>query len=142
MSPGIPNLWLVVEDDANDHALVERACRRISPPPMLLHVRNGQAARDYLLGLCDLPDQESPVLPALILSDIKMPRMDGLELLAWVKSHPTLSVISFVILTGSTLQVDRDRARELRADGYLVKPSSFSVLIRAVDELMHGGSST
>jgi two-component system, chemotaxis family, response regulator Rcp1 len=131
------NLWLVVEDDSNDFALLERACRRITPPPTLLHFENGSAAQTYLASVLD---RGSPDLPALILSDIKMPRMDGFELLAWIRDHQTLFATPFIIITGSDMQVDRDRARALRADGYLVKPSGLPILVEAVEALMRGDS--
>jgi CheY-like chemotaxis protein len=71
----------------------------------------------------------------LILSDIKLHRLDGLELLEWVRLQPHLSKIPFVILTCSDLQADRARAVEFGADEYLVKPLEFRALATLLDEV-------
>jgi CheY-like chemotaxis protein len=92
-------------------------------------------ARDYLTGAVPFGDWQGFPLPALILSDIKMPRFDGFELLEWVKLQPHLSNIPFVILTSSDLQTDLARADEFGADQYLVKPVDFGAFVAVLNEV-------
>jgi two-component system response regulator len=68
----------------------------------------------------------------MVLSDLKMPLLNGLELLAWFKHQPGESAIPFVLMTSSDAQSDRDRACENGADDYLLKPSRFEDLVKAV----------
>jgi CheY-like chemotaxis protein len=129
MATEASNLWLVVEDQENDFLLLQRACRRIAPQPTLVRVEDGLKAQQYLMAWGDSTPDRPFLRPALILSDINMPQIDGFELLGWLRKQQWLSTIPFVFVTSSGLQADRDRARELRADGYLVKPSGSSALI-------------
>ena len=72
-------------------------------------------------------------LPTLVLSDLKMPLMNGLELLAWFKGQPWGPAIPFVLLTNSNDQRDKDGARERGADEFLVKPWQFWELVSTVE---------
>jgi chemosensory pili system protein ChpA (sensor histidine kinase/response regulator) len=76
----------------------------------------------------------------MVVSDLKMPWMDGLSLLAWFRGQPWERKVPFVLLTSSTAQSDRDRARELGADEYLEKPGRFGDLVMTVAEILkrHG----
>jgi two-component system, chemotaxis family, response regulator Rcp1 len=128
-------LWLVVEDSADDFLLLQRACAHLSSPPVLRRLDNGVHAQGYLNReqenwLTDLDAQ-----PALVISDLNMPCMNGLELLAWFKGQPHLRRIPFVLMTDSTSPRDRHRARHLGADGFVVKPSEFIELIRTVQQV-------
>ncbi len=130
-------LWLVAEDNDDDFILLQRACSRIAPAPKLHRAKNGIEAQCYLAGMGAFAKRSLYPLPALILSDLKMPRMDGFELLAWVKSQVVLGRIPFVFLTCSMLERDRDRANELGANGYLVKPTNsvaFGCILQAVSD--------
>jgi len=129
----LATLWLVAEDGTDDFLLLERVCAQIRPRPQLLWVKDGLEAKRYLAGDGKFADRENFPLPDLILSDVKMPRMNGLELLDWVKGQPSLRSIPFVMLSSSPLDCDRDRATSLGADGYLVKELN----LRALSESLH-----
>ena len=100
--------------------------------------KDGKEALDLLIA-----DREaSRSLPLLILTDIKMPRMDGLELLRRVKSEPLLSEIPFAILTSSDHEADRKEALRLGANDYFRKPSdldTYAEIVSRIRELMQTG---
>jgi CheY-like chemotaxis protein len=127
---GVPSkYWLVVEDDDNDFLLFERACRHaIKTGPPLERFVDGLLAKAYLSG--------SSPRPCLIVSDIKMPGMDGFELLEWVKDQQTLQWIPFVMISNSSSAADVARAKELGADDYQVKPADSHQLAAVVEALM------
>jgi two-component system, chemotaxis family, response regulator Rcp1 len=117
--------WLVAEDEENDFLLLRRACRRLEPEPVLFRVKDGMEAVNYLSGRT-----AGRVLPELILADLKMPRMNGLELLAWCKRDAVLRKVPFIMLTSSNADQDRSKAAELGVDEYLVKPASLNEFAR------------
>jgi CheY-like chemotaxis protein len=125
-------LWLVAEDSEDDYFLLQRACSRLSSAPKLQRATNGVEARQYLAGEGRFHNRESYPLPSMVVSDLKMPLMDGLELLAWFKDQPWEPRIPFVLLTSSNNQSDRDRANERGADEFLTKPGSFGELVLTV----------
>ncbi len=117
-------LVLLVEDDPNDAMLVERSFQKGNLKVSLVVVRDGREALDYLMGKGRFSDRGS-CLPRLILLDLKLPRMSGFEFLKEVKSAPPLNRIPVVVLTSSLEWEDVDRAYELGANAYLVKPVKF-----------------
>jgi CheY-like chemotaxis protein len=122
------DLWLVVEDDDNDFLLFRRACARaLEREPSIHRAGDGAAAKEFLA--------ESRRPPCLIISDLKMPRMTGLELLAWVQQRDDLKRIPFVMLTSSHVEKDVAIAGQLGAADYQVKPSDFHKLVRLIKEL-------
>ncbi|HDD53570.1 MAG TPA: response regulator [Thermosulfidibacter takaii] len=116
---------LLVEDDPHDAMLVERSFRRGNLMVSLVVVRDGREALDYLLGKGKFSSGEVLCLPRLILLDLKLPRMNGFEFLKEVKNTPSLSRIPVVVLTSSLEWKDVDKAYELGASAYLVKPVKF-----------------
>ncbi len=121
-----------MEDDPNDVLLIERAFRKAGLPRPV-SVRDGEQAVAYLSGEGEYADRERHPLPSLLLLDLKMPRMDGFEVLRWLRSHPGgLRRLPAVVLTGSGEAADIDRAYELGANSYLVKPPVFASLLTAV----------
>lgn len=119
---------LIAEDNEDDYCLVELACRRAEIKLRLVRVPDGVAAREYLSGVGTYADRTQYPLPRMVLADLKMPRMNGLELLAWMRSQPPLRRIPFVILTASGLQSDINQAYDLHANSYLVKPINLEEL--------------
>jgi CheY-like chemotaxis protein len=120
--------WLVVEDDDNDFLLFERACLRVTSSRVALRRSDsGLAAKAYLSG--------GNPLPSLIVSDIKMPGMDGFELLEWVKGQPKFGCIPFVMVSNSNSASDVLKARMLGADDFQVKPSDSRSLTAVVEGL-------
>jgi CheY-like chemotaxis protein len=128
----LAKLWLVAEDGDDDFLLLQRACTQIRPRPQLQWVKDGLEAQCYLAGSGRFADRHSFPLPDLILSDVKMPQLNGFELLAWVKTQPSLESIPFVVLSSSPLERDRDRADKLGADRYLVKEPNPAALSAAL----------
>lgn len=123
---------LVVEDDENDVSLLRRAFKKagLSLP---IHVcRDGQEAIDYLVGRGEYADRIKFPFPSLILSDLKMPRCNGLELLQWLRQHPQCDGVPVLILSASGDDGDVRKAYELGASSYFCKPLSIERLIRLI----------
>src|SRR5947207_12007506 len=116
---------LVAEDEPSDFLLLERAFQKAGILAHLQWVKNGVEAIEYLRGC----EQTRDATPVLILSDIKMPLLDGFELLQFVKSDPLLRAIPFVILSSSAQDKDIDQCYARGANSYLVKPGAFNDLI-------------
>jgi len=129
---------LLVEDDLNDIFLVKRAFKmtRIASP--LQVVTDGQEAIDYLSGEGKYSDREAYPLPSLIVLDLKMPRKSGFEVLEWVKrSNRPLRRIPIVIVSSSGIPVDVNRAYELGANAYMVKPVNFRAVEHLFESITH-----
>ena len=120
---------LLVEDDPNDVLLIERAFQKASMRNLLTVVRDGEQAISYLRGRGSYSDRVQFPLPFLVLLDLKMPGTDGFEVLQQVRSEPELKRLLIVVLTSSNFQADVDRAYELGANSYLVKPVNFEALV-------------
>lgn len=120
---------LIVEDLKADARLIERSLRkaRIVNPCHLFG--DGQQAIDYLSGTGQYADRGKFVLPLIILLDIKMPKRDGFDVLFWIRQQKLLKRIPVVMLTSSNRPADIERAYDLGANSYLVKPVSDDALI-------------
>ncbi len=119
---------LVAEDNEDDYMLIDLACRRAGMHMPRIRVGNGIEAQDYLRGTGAFADRQRFPLPHLVLSDLKMPRMNGLELLGWLRSQPLLKRIPFVLLTASSQQSDVNQAYDLGVNSFLVKPITLEEL--------------
>jgi CheY-like chemotaxis protein len=119
---------LVAEDDPTDAYFFERAFKRAGIPVTLHFVRDGQEAVDYLQGEGQFTDRARHPLPQLVLLDLKMPRLDGFDVLEWVRKQPGLSGVLIVIFSSSDEPKDMNRAYGLGANSYLVKPHSMGEL--------------
>ncbi|NOX20755.1 MAG: response regulator [Nitrospirae bacterium] len=126
---------LLVEDDPNDVILIKRAFQKNGLINPIKVVSNGEEAIQYLEGKGPFSDRARYPIPILILLDLKMPKMSGFEFLKWVRAHPKYKKIIVVILTSSRESPDINRAYELGANSFLVKPVEFTDLIRLVKEL-------
>jgi CheY-like chemotaxis protein len=121
---------LVADDDINDvsmitHALGDRA------PGCVHTVSDGAEALDYLLARGRYKDRP-PGNPHILLLDLKMPRVDGWEVLKQVKSNPALRLIPVIVFSSSARETDILRSYELGANAYVVKPISFPQFVQAV----------
>jgi CheY-like chemotaxis protein len=114
--------WLVVEDDEDDYILLRRAFRSVANRPALIWLRNGEEAQSSLA--------ESSHDVTAIVSDIKMPRMNGLELLQWLRKHPTRKTTPFFMLSSSDLARDVKQALKEGVQDYQVKPRESRTLVR------------
>ncbi len=126
---------LLAEDDENDIFLMGRAFERARIPNPLSIVRNGQEAIDYLAGAASFNDRQKFPLPGLMLLDLKMPWMDGFDVLSWLRGKPDFDDLPVVVLTSSKLQSDVDRSRKLGVYDFRVKPHAFDDLVRLLDDV-------
>ncbi len=125
---------LIAEDNANDVELTLGALRANRVANDVVVVRDGAQALDYLYCRNAYADRP-PENPGLILLDLKMPKVDGLEVLQKVKNDPTLKTIPVVMLTSSREEQDLVRTYDLGVNAYVVKPVVFSDFIEAVKAL-------
>ena len=113
---------LVAEDDPSDVFFLKRAFTLAGVPTALHFVRDGQEAIDYLEGENGYADRETHPLPDLVLLDLKMPRMNGFDVLEWLRKQPGLKRLLVTVLTSSDQPQDINRAYDLGANSYLLKP--------------------
>lgn len=123
---------LLVEDDPDHAELVRRGLEECCSGLDLVHLEDGEAALAYLHAR-DAPG--SPERPHLILLDLRLPRVDGLEVLREIKSSPDLSDIPCVVLTTSRAEGDMVKAYRLHANSYLVKPGSYESFAALMGEI-------
>src|SRR5213083_1355223 len=126
---------LLVEDDADEVFLIERAFRKAQLSRPLRVARDGQEAIDYLNHQGNFRDSTRYPTPALMLLDLKMPRKNGFEVLEWLRQQPGLKPLIVVVLSSSSLISDINRAYDLGANSYLVKPGDFDTLMQLVKTL-------
>lgn len=120
-----PRVILLVEDLDDDILLIRRAFAAAKLQIPLQIVRDGEEAVAYLMGIGKYAQRDEFPLPDLILLDLKMPKMDGLEVLRWIRSHPHLKALRVIVLTSSEDIYDVNKAYELGANSFLVKPAEF-----------------
>lgn len=122
---GEPIVILLAEDDPAHAEIVRRNMEKSRIVNRLEHVVDGQEALDYLYRRNGFDDPQRSPTPGLILLDLRMPRVDGLEVLKTVKGDPDLARIPVVVLTTSAAETDIARAYDCHANSYLVKPLDF-----------------
>jgi CheY-like chemotaxis protein len=126
---------LVAEDEETDGFILRLGFERAGLPNPLLVVRDGQEALDYLIGNAPYADRSIHPLPALLLLDLKMPRMNGFEVLAWLATRPDFKDLPAVVLSSSSDDSDIQKARQMGARDYFVKPHSLSDLVKILQRL-------
>jgi CheY-like chemotaxis protein len=129
------SLILLVEDDRDDAFFLRRAFLRAGLPHPIVDVRNGQQAVNYLSGNTLFADRSLYPLPKLIVVDLKLPVMDGFELLAWLQNQPDFESLPVIVISSSNLDSDRDKAIQLGAKDYLVKPHNPDDLVAMIRSL-------
>lgn len=132
---GNPANILLVEDDDNDVFLIQRAFGRLNLPHSLHIVTNGEEAINYLDNKTQYKKQIDSSFPSLILLDLKLPRKSGLEVLAWIRQQPQLRRLLVVVLTASKETPDINRAYDIGANSYLVKPVNFHDFLEMIRTL-------
>jgi len=130
-----PYTILLVEDDPNDVLLIQRAFRKSDVANPIQVVGDGEEAIAYLSGRGPYADRERYPLPVLLLLDLKLPRKSGFEVLEWLRQQPGLKRLPVAVLTSSAETPDINRAYDLGANSYLVKPVRFEGLLRMVQTL-------
>jgi CheY-like chemotaxis protein len=129
-----PPTILLVEDDPRDAEFTLSALASIRPCPEVIHVCDGAEALDFLYRRGAYAARETR-RPAVILLDLKMPRIDGMEVLRQVKADPELRMLPVVILTSSREERDVRDAYALGANAYVVKPVRFQSFLDAIKSL-------
>jgi two-component system, response regulator len=126
---------LLVEDNVDDAEMTIHALRKNNLANKLIHMKDGEEALDFLLGTGKFAGRDLSIKPSLILLDLKMPKVDGMEVLEKVKSNDDTKKIPVVILTSSKEDPDVTRCYELGANSYIVKPVEFEGFVKAVSEI-------
>lgn len=130
---GDPITILLVEDNPDHAELVKRNLAEFQVANKIYHVADGEAALNYMQGRGVYADRSAYPLPDLVLLDLRLPRIDGLEVLKEIKSDKMLHTIPVVILTTSDGERDMAMAYEHHANSYVTKPvdfDSFSLLMK------------
>jgi CheY-like chemotaxis protein len=128
---------LLVEDDLNDIFLVKRAFKMAHLTNPLQVVTDGEEAVHYLSGHGKYADRDAHPLPRLIVMDIAMPRMTGFDVLEWIKHDGVFRRIPIVIVSSSDRPEDINRAYELGANAYMVKPMHFRAMEHLFQSITH-----
>jgi len=126
---------LIVEDNPNDLELTLRALRRAKISNRIHISRDGAEASDYIFCEGEHADRRIENRPRVILLDLKLPKIDGLELLKRLKEDPRTKAIPVVILTSSREQSDIIKSYQLGTNSYIVKPVDFEQFSNAVQQL-------
>jgi len=126
---------LLVEDNPDDEELTLRSLKQSNILNEVLVVRDGVEALDYLYGSGSYADRDTTVMPAIILLDLKLPRLNGLEVLQRIRAEPATKLTPVVILTSSSEEEDMIASYALGANSYVRKPVKFPQFAVAVKQL-------
>ncbi len=126
---------LLVEDNPDDVELTKRALRKSNVANELIVARDGVEALDYLFGTGAYEGRDVNNLPQVILLDLKMPRIDGLEVLQRIREDERTKMLPVVILTSSDEEMDMMNGYKLGANSYVRKPIAFNQFSDAVGQL-------
>jgi len=126
---------LLVEDDEDHTALMRRALDRARVANPLVVAKDGEVARDYLFGIGRHAGRDSRDAPVLVLLDLKLPKISGIDILRRIRAHPYTEHIPVVVLTTSDLDEDLVRAYGLGANSFVRKPVDFDAFQRAVERI-------
>jgi len=132
---GEPVLVMLVEDNVDHAELVIRTLEDHRIANKIKHFLDGQTALDYLLRLGEYEDPGSSPRPHMILLDLRLPRVDGLEVLHQIKESDELKYIPVIVLTTSEAERDVTRAYDNHVNSYLVKPVGFDEFSKLMNDL-------
>jgi two-component system response regulator len=137
MSPGTMSrkVILLVEDSADDEALTLRALSRNNIGNEVVVARDGEEALEWLFATGRHADRDNRDQPALVLLDLKLPKIDGLEVLRRIRERPETRLVPVVILTSSREDQDRLRGYLNGANSYIRKPIDFAHFVEAVRQV-------
>lgn len=130
-----PKIILLVEDNASDVALTKRALAKSHIVNELVVAEDGQEALDYLFGSGPHAGRDVSELPALVLLDLQLPRVDGLEVLRRIRAGQHTHRLPVVILTTSREEQDVAQSYDLGANSYIRKPVDFTQFAKSVEHL-------
>ena len=126
---------LLVEDNNDDIELTMLAFQRSRIANRVDVVKDGEAALDYLVGRGDYQDNTSAPMPAVVLLDIQLPKLDGLEVLQQVRANERIRRVPIVMLTSSRQQEDLVRSYDLGANSFIRKPVEFDKFVDAIKQV-------
>jgi two-component system, response regulator len=126
---------LLVEDNMNDAELTIHSLKKVNLANKLVHLKNGAEALDFIFAKGEFSERNIDSMPKVILLDIKMPKVDGIEVLRQIKSNETTKIIPVVIMTSSKEEQDIITSYQLGVNSYVVKPVEFESFAKAVSEL-------
>jgi two-component system response regulator len=126
---------LLVEDDRDDEELTLRALRKSNIRNEVVVAHDGQEALDLLFSGPRFMDGEVDQLPAVVLLDLKLPKVNGIEVLRKIRTEPRTRRLPVVVLSSSRLERDRDAVYDLGANSFITKPVDFEKFCEAVGQL-------
>lgn len=126
---------LLVEDNPNDAELTLRALKKNNLANRVMHARDGAEALEFLFGNGAFSGRAVENTPKVIMLDLKLPKVGGIEVLERIKSDERTKNIPVVVLTSSREDVDLKRCYELGVNSYIVKPVEFESFIKAISDL-------
>jgi two-component system response regulator len=126
---------LLVEDNTSDAELTIRALKKNNLANKVIHLDNGASALDYLFGKGEYAKREVKNLPKIILLDLNMPKIGGLEVLRKIKADERTKQIPIIVLTSSKEDPDIQKCYDLGVNSYVVKPVEFEAFIKTVSTL-------
>ncbi|HTA31270.1 MAG TPA: response regulator [Candidatus Cybelea sp.] len=126
---------LAAEDEESDAVLLQLAFSRAGLSNLLVIVQDGQEVIEYLSRYLPSARSDSDPLPSLLLLDLKMPRMTGFDVLTWLRDKPQFKDLPVVVLSSSSHESDIQRARELGAWDYHIKPHGLHQFVQLIKQL-------
>ena len=126
---------LICDDNDDDVVFLREAIRKAGIVNPTYRVRHGEAVIQYLSGRGVYGDRELYPLPFLLLLDLKMPRKNGYEALAWIRQQPILKRIIVIVLSGSFLPEELVHAYDLGANSFLAKPTGLNHLVELMEDV-------
>jgi two-component system response regulator len=127
---------LLVEDNISDAELTIRELKKHNMANNLVHVKNGEEAMDFIFATGKYAgERDIKYSPKIVLLDIQMPKVNGIEVLERIKKNPQTKSVPVVILTSSKEHPDIKRCYDLGANGYIVKPVNFEAFAEAIKNL-------
>ncbi|HWD40648.1 MAG TPA: response regulator [Fimbriimonas sp.] len=128
---------LVVEDNADDEALSCRAIRQQLPSVQIAVARDGQIAVECTSGVLSIADEEVQAVPDLVLLDLKLPKVTGLDVLRAIRKSPSMELVPVVVFSSSDQRQEVNRAYALGANSYVRKPTAYDEYLATVRGVTH-----
>jgi CheY-like chemotaxis protein len=126
---------LLVEDNPDDEELTLRALRKANIANEVVVTRDGSEALDFLFGIGGFSGRDTKVMPTIVLLDLKLPKLNGIDVLNRMRADSRTKLVPVVILTSSSEDEDMLRSYESGANSYVRKPVDFSAFVNAVTQL-------
>jgi len=126
---------LIVEDNEDDFFILQRAFTNAGIKTQLCQALDGEEAIHYLGGVGKYADRAAYPMPAMVLLDLKLPKIPGHDVLAWIRQRSELNGLVVIVLSSSRESTDIEKAYQLGTNAYMVKPSALNELVDAIKAL-------